>query len=207
MLPLIRLFESEKIEAVEQDWFYTLTAPDRAESFIFVFNKDGELIGGTLKPDHQFSLKSLLRFLTLLNERRHNMVPCCKKLVIGDNICATLDFRRNYLHLFRCDLEYRKEFPILLPFCENDIAELRVKNKEKLSKICDRVRRSVDKNLVENLCLSLECNTFLQSFDVFINGIIVSYNKFEAETILFTYESLVRGKGLFPLELQTNQGG
>lgn len=194
---LAKILEGEK-DQLNQEKYYSFTSPDSKNSLVFLFDKDKKLTGGILKPNYKLSLKSLLRLMVLFNERRHGALPCCKKVVIGDNICATLDFKRNYVHLFRCGVEFRSDFATLLPFCENDIAALRMKDKEKLKKICSKIKRTVAKNMVEDLCISLETATFLQALDVFKGSIIASYSKFEVEAVLVTYGALL--KGILPLE-------
>lgn len=194
---LAKILDHEK-DQLKQERYYSFISLDSKSSLTFLFNKDEKIIGGVLKPNHKLSLKSLLRLMVLFNERRHSALPCCKRITIGDNICAILDFKRNYLHLFECSTEFRGSFATLLPFCENDISALKKKNKEKLKRICGKIKHIVADNMVEDLCISLETSAFLQAFNTFKNNIIVSYDKFEVETVLMTYRTLL--KGVLPLE-------
>ena len=189
---LARALEREKWS----EKHYSFTSPDSKGSIIFLLDLEKKLTGGILKPDHKLSLRSLLRLIALFNERRHDQVPCCKRIEIGDGICAVLDFRRNILHLFECDVDYKDCFSTLLPFCERDMDAVLAKDKDTLNRICTKVRRMVAKNMVEDLCVSLEIDSFLEAFGKFTKSIIMSYDKFEIETVLIAYEAVVKKYGI-----------
>ncbi len=195
----LKVSKSESEQLNEKNKIYSIVSPDSKGSVKFLFNGNRQIIGCVLGENHRLSLRSLMRLITAFKEMRYRKLPCCSPIVVGERICTVSD--EKLIHFALCNPDkFDPDIVRILPYCRNCLTQLRLGDRETYRQLCERMKNSCIRSTYERLCAKLTSSSFLNGLYRFTVNTIVSYDSFEMETILITFETIVRNSAIFPME-------